>query len=267
LAICCAELGEFPQGLAYGEEALQIAEEADHTVSLIQACRGLGVLYLQRGHFAQAIMLLERSLSLSRDAGLAFELHVAASSLGSAYACSGRLTEAIPLLEQAVEQARSMARVVQQSLWLVRLGEGYLLAGRQQDALPLAQRALVLARTHKERGAEACVLRLLGALAASEAAPDVAEAESYYRQAMTLARDLGMRPLLAHSALGLGTLYHHTGQRAEAHSMLSTALALFAAMGIISWATHTQTILSHSNFQAIVRQSRNDETSCVHPTA
>jgi DNA-binding winged helix-turn-helix (wHTH) protein/tetratricopeptide (TPR) repeat protein len=83
LAICCAELGEFPQGLAYGEEALQIAEAAEHTVSLIQACRGLGVLYLQRGRFAQAIMLLERSLSLSRDAGLAFELHVAASSLGS----------------------------------------------------------------------------------------------------------------------------------------------------------------------------------------
>ena len=242
LAVCCAELGEFPQGLAYGEEALQIAEAAGHTVSLIQACRGLGVLYLQRGDFAQAIPLLERSLVLSRDAGLAFELHVAASSLGSAYAGSGRLTEALPLLEQAVEQATSMARVVQQSLWLVRLGEGYLLAGRQQDALPLAQRALVLARTHQERGSEACALRLLGALAASGAASDVAEAETYYRQAMTRARDLGMRPLLAHAALGLGTLYQHTGQRVEAHAMLSTALPLFAAMGMSSWETHPRTI-------------------------
>jgi tetratricopeptide (TPR) repeat protein len=244
LAICCAELGEFPQGLAYGEEALQIAEAAGHTVSLIQACRGLGVLYLQRGDFAQAIPLLERSLALSRDAGLAFELHVAASSLGSAYEGSGRLTEALPLLEQAVEQATSMARAVQQSLWLVRLGEGYLLAGRQHDALPLAQGAVVLARTHQEHGAEACALRLLGALAASGAASDVAEAETYYRQAMTRARDLGMRPLLAHSALGLGTLYQHTGQRVEAHAMLSTALARCAAMGMTSWETHARTILS-----------------------
>jgi hypothetical protein len=49
--------------------------------------------------------------------------------------------------------------------------------------------------------------------------------------------------------------------------MLSTALALFAAMGIIYWATHTRTILSHSNFQPVARQNRHDQTSCVHPTA
>jgi tetratricopeptide (TPR) repeat protein len=149
----------------------------------------------------------------------------------------------------------------------VRLGEGYLLAGRQPDALPPAQRALVLARSHKERGAEACALRLLGALAASAAAPDVGEAETYYRQAMTLAHGLGMRPLMAHSALGLGTLFHQTGQLAEAHAMLSTALALFAPMRITYWETHTRTILSDSNFQAVGRQNRHDETSCVHPTA
>jgi hypothetical protein len=57
------------------------------------------------------------------------------------------------------------------------------------------------------------------------------------------------------------------GQLVEAHAMLSTALALFAAMGISYWATHTRTILSDGNFQAVGRQNRHDETSCVHPTA
>jgi hypothetical protein len=108
--------------------------------------------------------------------------------------------------------------------------------------LPLAQRALALARTHRERGVEAYALRLLGELASSGAASDVVEAETYYRQAMTLARDFGMRPLLAHSALGVGTLYLRTGRQAEAQAMLSTAVDLFAAMGMASWETHARTI-------------------------
>jgi hypothetical protein len=73
-------------------------------------------------------------------------------------------------------------------------------------------------------------------------AADARTPPAAYRQAITLARDLGMRPLLAHAAPGLGTLYQHTGQRAEAHGLLSTALALFAAMGMTSWETHARTI-------------------------
>jgi hypothetical protein len=42
--------------------------------------------------------------------------------------------------------------------------------------------------------------------------PDVETAESHDRQALALASELGMRPLVAHCHLGLGKLYRRTGK-------------------------------------------------------
>ena len=53
----------------------------------------------------------------------------------------------------------------------------------------------------------------------------------HYRQALALADELGMRPLVAHCHLGLGMLYAKTGQPEQARAELSTAIALYRAMG------------------------------------
>ena len=44
------------------------------------------------------------------------------------------------------------------------------------------------------------------------ASPDVESAAGRLRQALTLADELGMRPLVAHCHLGLGALYARTGR-------------------------------------------------------
>ena len=75
------------------------------------------------------------------------------------------------------------------------LGEAYLLKGRPDDALLLAYRALDVARRYYECGNQAWALRLLG------------ESATTRDQALTLGEGLGMRLLVAHCHLGLGTLY------------------------------------------------------------
>ncbi|MDQ3830743.1 MAG: hypothetical protein M3361_15860, partial [Candidatus Tectomicrobia bacterium] len=87
-------------------------------------------------------------------------------------------------------------------------------------------------------------LRLLGALAAQGAAPDVAAAARYYQQAIGLAQELGMRPLLAHGHFGLGTLYSHLGQRAPAAAALSTAVELYRAMAMTFWLPQAEAALA-----------------------
>lgn len=57
----------------------------------------------------------------------------------------------------------------------------------------------------------------LGAIRAHASPSDVQRAEAYYREALTLAKRLGMRPLQAHCYLGLGTLYAKIGQREKGH--------------------------------------------------
>jgi tetratricopeptide (TPR) repeat protein len=158
-----------------------------------------------------------------------------AATLGAAYTLAERIAEAVPLLTQALEQTTVIDVIVLQALCLLSLGEAQLLAGRLEEALALAERALILAREHQERGNEAYALRLLGDIAARREPPERDQAGDYYRQALALAEELGMRPLVAHCHLGIGKLYARIGRRAEARTELSTAIKLYRAMGMTFW--------------------------------
>jgi class 3 adenylate cyclase/tetratricopeptide (TPR) repeat protein len=232
---CFAELGEFAEAIAPGEEAVRIAEEVDHPFSIIRAYLEHGSLYLHRGEYPKAIPLLERGLGVCQARQILFLFPWIASALGRAYALAGRVAEALPLLEQAAERDTSMRLVAHQSIRVAYLSEAYLLAGRMDDATRFAGRALDLSRNHKERGHEAWALRLLGEIASHPDPPDAETAEGHYRQAMALATELGMRPLVAHCHLGLGKLSRGTGKRQEAQEHLTTATAIYREMGMGYW--------------------------------
>ena len=164
--------------------------------------------------------------------------------MGAAYALAGRLTEALPLLEQAPERAAAQGLMQDQARRVARLSEALLLSDRLAEAHTLAERALELARVHRERGNQASVLRLLGELHARHAPPQVEQAEAHYRQALSLAEDLGMRPLQAHCQRGLGTLYATTGQREQAYTALAAAMALYRAMDMTFWLPQAEAALA-----------------------
>src|SRR5262249_54457878 len=150
----------------------------------------------------------------------------------------------VPAGERGVARGPATGRVSHLSLWTVQLGMGYLLAGRLADALPLAQQALVLTRTHEERGCQAHALRLLGDIHAQRQPPDVTLAETHYREALTLAEELGMRPLQAHCHLGLGILYVKLQQQEQARAALSTAIDLYRAMEMTFWLPQAEAMLA-----------------------
>jgi tetratricopeptide (TPR) repeat protein len=235
-----AELGEFAEGIACGEEAARVAEAAGHLYSAIFAQQQLGMLVLLRGDLPQAIVILERALAHCRATDIALFLHVIAVHLGLAYALSGRISEALLLFKQVVEQEMGTQK------WTAPIlkGEGYLLAGNLEEASTLAKRALALSRTHKTRGNEAWSLRLLGEIALHGHPIDAAQTEFYYQQALALADELGMRPLQAHCHRGLGTLYAKTGRPEQARAALATAIALYRAMAMTFWLPQAETVLA-----------------------
>lgn len=153
------------------------------------------------------------------------------------------MQEALPRLEAAMAQATAMGRLVFQALWVVYRGEAVLQAGQWREAQPLVAQALALARTHQEAGSEAWALRLLGDLHARRPRPAVAAAEAAYRQAITRADELGMRPLLAHCHVGLGALYRQAGRRAQAQTEGAAALELYRAMGMTRWCAQAEALL------------------------
>lgn len=160
---------------------------------------------------------------------------IIASHVGHAYAASGRGNDALTLLEQAVAQTTAMGMPWVLARLVAYLSEAALVTGRLEEATVHARRALDLSRTHKERGTEAWALRLLGDIAARREPAESEPAEAFYQQALTLAEELGMRPLVAHCHLGLGTLYRQIGRLAEARTALSTAIDLYRTMEMSLW--------------------------------
>jgi hypothetical protein len=72
----------------------------------------------------------------------------------------------------------------------------------------------------------------------------VRSAAAHYRQALALADELGMRPLLAHCHRGLGTLYVQTGCPEPARAALTAAMALYRAMEMTFWIPQVEAALA-----------------------
>ncbi len=218
LVLCLAELGEFTEGLRRAEEALELATTEDVPLSLVLAYLAVGEVHLWKGELPNAITALERGLGFSRAGDIPVWAPTIAARLGHAYALSGRVAQGVSLLEESVERASSMRIVGRLSRYLVWLSEAHLLAGRTDEAIAAGESAISHARESKQRGDHAWALRLLGELAGHRESPSPAQADLHYRQSMSRATELGMRPLVAHCHLGLGRLYRRTGERVQAPS-------------------------------------------------
>jgi tetratricopeptide (TPR) repeat protein len=130
-----------------------------------------------------------------------------------------------------------------QTLIVTHLSEAYMLADRLEEAIACGDRALALARERGQRGYEAWALRHLGEIASCRYPFDAETAEGHYREALGVASELGMRPLVAHCHLGLGKLYRRTDKRQEAQEHLITATKMYREMEMRFWLEQAETEL------------------------
>jgi hypothetical protein len=92
-----------------------------------------------------------------------------------------------------------------------------------------------MARDYQERGNEADALWLSGEIAWRADPPDLAAAEAGYRDALSLADALELRPLAARCHLGLGRLHRTNGHQDKAREHLSTATTQLREMRMTCW--------------------------------
>jgi tetratricopeptide (TPR) repeat protein len=250
LARTLSALGAFADGRRHGEEALRLATLAGRGNARMVAHNDLGHVYLAQGDLAHAIRVLEPGLALCRASGQRTALRQAAAGLGYASALQGRLAEGRALLEEAISESLRTGALRGQAHRVAWLSEVCRLAGDGEEAWQHAHQALDLARQQKERGDEALALHQLGVVQAHADPPDVVQAEAHYQQALALAEELGMRPLVAHCHLGLGTLYTKIGRPEPARTALATAIDLYRAMDMTFWLPQTEAALAKVEKQA-----------------
>jgi len=235
IAVALAQLGEFGEAIRYAEEAREIAEEIGHAYTQSITLGHIADVYLLHGQLGLARSAAEQAVRFAQEADSPQGFRWNASRLGAALIEAGRVDEGLPWLERAVETATRLRIKQGLSSTVSRRAEGYLYAGRRTEAIEQGHRALGIARTQSERVYEAWTLRLLGEIYTHGERGDVAAADDSYRQALSLAKELGMRPLVAHCHLGLGKLYRRAGQLQEAQEHLTTATTMYHEMDMRFW--------------------------------
>jgi class 3 adenylate cyclase/tetratricopeptide (TPR) repeat protein len=244
LAMCLAEVGRFGDGLMRGQEAVRITEAvAQQPYSDFHSRWAVGIVYLAQGDIATAIPTLERALAVARDGNLHLMAAAGEGFLGYAYLLAGRTVEAIAMLDPAVEWSRTMRFGFRQFQFQALLAEARLRNGEADEAARLTEEAVDLCRRHGQRGWTADALRIQGDIFGHSARGRVDAAVACYREALALAADLGMRPLVAHCHLGLGKLYRRTGDRAKAEEHLTTARAMYREMGMSFWLEKAEAVV------------------------
>jgi tetratricopeptide (TPR) repeat protein len=177
--------------------------------------------------------VLEQGLALCRASGNRNWLRPIVAGLGYAAALQSRLAVGRALLEEAIGENVRTGGLQGLAYRIAQLSEVDRLTGRGEEAWQHARQALDLAQQRKARGDEAHALHQFGVVQAHADHPDVAQADAHYQQALALAEELGMRPLVAHCHLALGRLYGQTGRGEEARAALTTAIDLYRAMDMI----------------------------------
>jgi class 3 adenylate cyclase/tetratricopeptide (TPR) repeat protein len=223
-----AELGQFGEATARADEGARIADATEGAIAIIAASLASGIVRLLKGELEPAILSLERGLDLSKSTNIPLYLVACEANLGHAYVLSGRLRQGLEFLEHAVGQEVSVQNTTYMS-------GAYLAAGRTEQAHCLAAKAHALARERKQRGNEAYALKMLGEVASDLHPAEAAMAETYYTQAMALAIEIGMRPLIAHCHLGLGKLHRRRGDHGQTQEHLTKATAMYREMEMAYW--------------------------------
>jgi Flp pilus assembly protein TadD len=104
-----------------------------------------------------------------------------------------------------------------------------------------------MARAHKQRWLEAEGLRILGQLHATGKRAgepmDVEGARAAFEEAIAIARDMGLRPLLGRCQLALGRALNRAGERRAARGPLEEAAALFTGMDMRFWLDRAEAAL------------------------
>ncbi len=225
------------------EEAVRIAEETDHPYSLSIASYGARRSLPSQGGALQGHLALGARLGslcqarkapgvLCRD-----RLH-----LGYAYALAGRDADGVLRCSRRPSSSRlhangRMAFAWGQPGWPRHIGWSAVWTRRRSTS----SRLLSFSASVKSRDTG---LGPYGFSAKSTPVArhlDVNKAEGAYNQAISLAEELGMRPLVARCHLGLGMLYRETGRLPQARSELSAAIDLFRTMEMTLWLEQGET--------------------------
>jgi tetratricopeptide (TPR) repeat protein len=206
LAVICAETGRSAEADLHAQRCIEVGEAVGHVYSLVFGLRAIGHAYTTEGRVDEARRILDRAVELCQDEAASVLQPNVMASLGYAYALSGRARDGVRLLAEALADVEAAGSLVWYGLLLTQIAEASLIAGDVQRAGEYAARALAHTRERGERWFEARALKVLGDVESRRDPSDAAHGVRYYRDALQLADERGLKALTVQCQAALAAL-------------------------------------------------------------
>jgi class 3 adenylate cyclase/predicted ATPase len=221
-------LGYPDQGLARSQEAVTLAQQCAHPLSLSFVLSFAAVFHQLRREARCTQERAEAALSVAKEQG--FPLWVEYSALPRAWALAqqGQAQAGIEQLHQRMMAGRATgAEVVSRSYHLTRLAETYGIIEEPEEGLAVLAEALTLTETTGEQWYEAELHRLRGELLLQQSPSNPTEAENCFHQAIRIAQTQQAKSLELRAATSLARIWQEQGKRQEAYDLLAPVYGWF----------------------------------------
>ncbi len=232
-------LGYPDQALQRSREAVALAQELSHPMSLALAQGYAALLHVFRRDVQSAQTLAEACIDLSSDQGFSYWLASGIFCRGWALVEQGQAETGLIQMHQGITDYQATGTRVGHPRRLARLAETYAKIGQPQKGIPLLAEALTTAHRTEERYYEAEIHRLKGDILwqvdgetlkneddlklLSDTSP-----EAYFLKAIEVARRQSAKSLELRAVMSLCRLRQKQGQIAEARQMLAEVFNWFA---------------------------------------
>jgi class 3 adenylate cyclase/predicted ATPase len=220
-------LGYPRQALRRSQEALALAQELAHPLSLALTQHWATWLHYRRGEVLAVHAQAETLLTLASAQG--FPLYVGHGTYwrGWALARQGQGEAGLAQMHQGLAALLATGHEAARPRYLVLLAEVARQVGEVEEGLRLLAEAL----TAFEAGGQGDLLaeahRLQGDLLLRHRAPDAAQAEACFQQALAIARRQQAKSWELRAAISLARLWQQQGKCQEAHDLLAPVYGWF----------------------------------------
>src|SRR6266446_8332844 len=213
------------------ERALSLARQQCDPFCVCLALAGSSLGHCFRGEAAAASNFADAMFHLAHDQGFRGFLDMAIAQRGMALIASGHAEEGISQLREGLDHSEGGFEVMR-TFFLAYLAEGYGLVGRVDEGFAALAEAMALVESTGVCVDEAELNRLKGELTlkrpeAGSNSKVQEEAETYFRQALKVARLQSAKSWELRATMSLARLRDKQGKRAEARSMLAEIYGWF----------------------------------------
>jgi class 3 adenylate cyclase/predicted ATPase len=221
-------LGYPDQALQRSHEAVTLAKELSHPLSLSAAHHFKAFFHLLRREGRPSLEQAEAAMAIATDQGFGFFIAFDTILRGWALAELGESEEGVSRMLQGLAAYRETGAEALLPQWLAALADSYGKLGQVQEGLDvLADTQISANKNNGERYYIAEILRLKGKLlmlGIKDTVRDTAvydESETYFLQAIEVAQQQNAKSLELRAAVSLSRLWQRQGKKADAFGLLS----------------------------------------------